>query len=430
MCVVELIVSAIVVTTSCLLVGYYLSGNKIDIKNKVTIISIILFSVIFPIISSSINDYYKIIFNYLIIGCLFKFVYGESISKSLTMSIITVIYFFIAEIIISILLTAYLAITSTTFDPSLKGSVIMNVTISVIVIILSRFKATKSIADKVIPLFSKYQVSFLLLIIVLAIGIFGIKNVSFIGVNSSFIMNLAMILAFATIVFYLFRERENSKILSDKYDQLLSYIQKYEAEITDKNITIHEFKNQLIAIKSLVSPRNKELSNYVNSIIKDVKNSQYNGLENMQYLPQGGLKGLIYFKLGDLSNKGIKVITKIDRKLKNEDFYKKNGEKHKDILKIIGVYLDNAIEAVSEASIKEIILEMYCEKNECHFILSNTYAGQINISNFGDLGYSTKGEKRGYGLHLVDKIIKKYDNLTQIRELDEKYYTIHLIIKK
>ena len=85
----------------------------------------------------------------------------------------------------------------------------------------------------------------------------------------------------------------------------------------------------------------------------------------MQYLPQGGLKGLIYFKLGDLSNKGIKVITKIDRKLKNEDFYKKNGEKHKDILKIIGVYLDNAIEAVSEASIKEIILEMYCEKNEC-----------------------------------------------------------------
>ncbi len=430
MFVVELITSAIAVTTSCLFVGYNLSGSKIDIKNKVTIISIIIFSILFPIISSSITDYYKIVFNYLIIGYLFKFVFCESILKSLTMSIITVIYFFMAEIIISILLFTYLAITATTFDPSLKGSAIMNVTISVIVVLLSRLRISKSIAEKVIPLFSRFQVSFLLLIIVLAIGILGLKNVSFLGVNSAFIMNLVMIFAFATIIFYLFKERENSKNLSDKYDQLLSYIHKYEAEITDKNMTIHEFKNQLIAIKSLVTPRNKELKNYVDSIINDVKNSEYNGLENMQYLPQGGLKGLIYFKLGDLSNKGVKVITKIDQILKNKDFYKKNDEKHKDILKIIGVYLDNAIEAVSDAKTKEIVLEIYCVKNECHLVLSNTYVGQININNFGDLGYSTKGDKRGYGLHLVDKIIKKYDDLIQIRELDEKYYTIHLIIKR
>jgi two-component system sensor histidine kinase AgrC len=116
--------------------------------------------------------------------------------------------------------------------------------------------------------------------------------------------------------------------------------------------------------------------------------------------------------------------------MKRSIFSKCNSVLYNDILKIIGVYLDNAIEATSISSKKEIILELYCNKKETHFILTNTYENKIDENKVGIGGYTTKGKNRGYGLQLAKKIIDKYDNLKQIREIDDKYYTVHLIINK
>jgi two-component system sensor histidine kinase AgrC len=151
------------------------------------------------------------------------------------------------------------------------------------------------------------------------------------------------------------------------------------------------------------------------------------GLKGMESIPKGGLKGLIYYKLSDL--KGINIITNISPNIKKHSFFKCNSPMYNDVLKIIGIYIDNAIEACSNAKEKEIAMEIYCQKNEFHFILSNTYDEIRNISRLEEIGYSTKGKNRGYGLYLVKKIIEKYDSIYQTREVNEKYYTIHLTIK-
>lgn len=428
MSLINIILSALSIVVCCLYFGKEMSGNKIEYKNVYFVIAIIVFAVIIGIISYIIEDYYKIFINYLAIGCLYKFLFNGSINKSFSMSLITIVFFFISEIFFSIAFQIYLTITATPFDPSLKGSALLNIIISLIAILIFGAKVSKNLVNKVMTLLIKIQSPALFFAVIFAIGIFGLKNVSFLGTSTSYIMNLILILIFATILFYLYREKENSKQLSDKYDQLLNYMQKYEVELTERNMTIHEFKNQIISIKSLAKPQNKDLLDYIDSILGEIKNIEYNGIKDMRLIPEGGLRGLIYYKLGDLNTKGIKVKTMIDSKLKKTFFCAKNTVEYKDILKVIGVYLDNAIEAVGTAAKKEIILEMYYLKQELHFILSNTYNGSINPNNLGNLGYSTKGKGRGYGLNLVNKIINSYDNLNQLRFIDENYYTVHFVI--
>src|SRR5690606_11543903 len=122
------------------------------------------------------------------------------------------------------------------------------------------------------------------------------------------------------------------------------------------------------------------------------------GLNGMENIPKGGLKGLLYYKLGDLSKDGINVVTNISPKIKKDLFSKIDIELYKDIVKILGIYLDNAIEAVKNASNKEIFLEMHNTRNKFHIVLSNTYHQKPNLDVMGDVGYSTKGKGRGYGL--------------------------------
>ena len=101
-----------------------------------------------------------------------------------------------------------------------------------------------------------------------------------------------------------------------------------------------------------------------------------------------------------------------------------------DISKIVGVYLDNAIQAVNELPEKYIILEFYLEDSYIVFSLSNNYKSKINFDEVDIEGYTTKGYGHGYGLSLVKDILSKNNNLAQRREMNGIYYVQKLYIKK
>ena len=199
-------------------------------------------------------------------------------------------------------------------------------------------------------------------------------------------------------------------------------------KLTNKNMTIHEFKNQLIAIKGFIDEKDKNIDKYLDSLINDFKKIESKVLKNMEHIPSGGLKGLIYFKLGDLEEEKIKVCTNISPTIKKNIFDNMDPELYKDIIKIIGVYLDNAIEAARISEKKKIILEMFLHDKEFNFIFSNTYDGKIDINRLSEIGYSTKGKGKGYGLALADKIINKYDFIQQKREVINNLYIVYLTI--
>ena len=184
-------------------------------------------------------------------------------------------------------------------------------------------------------------------------------------------------------------------------------------------------------IKSMMGKNNKKVLNYIDELYNDEKDdNDVELLKKLQYLPSGGLKGLIYYKIEEMKEKKINTFIDISPKVKNIKINKKIDNNLKDISKIIGVYLYNAIEACSNSKEKYIVLEIYLNNNEWVFSLSNTYEGKIDTRKMDNEGYTTKGESKGYGLSLAKDLINKNENLRQEREIKGIYFVQRLYMKK
>lgn len=101
---------------------------------------------------------------------------------------------------------------------------------------------------------------------------------------------------------------------------------------------------------------------------------------------------------------------------------------YKQLCQIIGVYVDNAIEACIDCDIKSIGIEIYKDGDIFEFIITNTYKGNVEVDNMDNAGYTTKGNGHGYGLSLVRDIINSNPQFFQNRELINDYYIQHLFL--
>lgn len=100
-----------------------------------------------------------------------------------------------------------------------------------------------------------------------------------------------------------------------------------------------------------------------------------------------------------------------------------------DLSRIIGIFLDNAIEAAIDTDEKEIIFCMFYKNNQLYIIIQNTtMVPKHPISELNCQGISSKGENRGFGLHNVSMILSKYDNTILNTSHEEPYFTQELIL--
>ena len=182
----------------------------------------------------------------------------------------------------------------------------------------------------------------------------------------------------------------------------------YEKEIENQRILRHETKNEFLTIRGKINDKVKEskILAYIDEILKEkieVKQEEY---AKFGYLPANGIKGLCYLKTQEAQDKGLNTNINISKRIENSNIYKLNIKEQRDLGKILGVFLDNAIEASLTSKDKEFGIEAYLNlKKECQIIISNTYDTKIDTSKIGKKGFSTKGAKRGHGLLLVNHIV-------------------------
>lgn len=241
-----------------------------------------------------------------------------------------------------------------------------------------------------------------------------------------------IILAFSIIfVIGFFRQKNDNLKLLKEYDSLIRYSETYEKLIDEKSKQQHENKNQLIIVKSMIedSKKNKSAIEYIDKLLNiEEENKDYNYLNKLKNIPTG-IKGLIYYKIEQMKKLKIEVYLDVPKKLTKKNL--KSCENNiKDLSRILGVYLDNAKEAASESVNKYIIIELTETDNCIEFNISNTYKGDINLDKIDKEGFTTKGKGHGYGLSLVNDIIKKNNIFFQSRNINGMYYVQKLKIKK
>ena len=126
----------------------------------------------------------------------------------------------------------------------------------------------------------------------------------------------------------------------------------YEIEIENQRILRHEIKNEFRTIRAKIcdNQENKEIIEYIDEIVNDKYEIKKEKYAKFGYLPPNGIKGLCYFKVQEAENKGIVVSLNISKRIKNSTIYNLNIKQQRDFGRILGVFLDNAIEASVEST--------------------------------------------------------------------------------
>ena len=97
-----------------------------------------------------------------------------------------------------------------------------------------------------------------------------------------------------------------------------------------------------------------------------------------------------------------------------------------DIARILGIFLDNAIEANNRVnSHREINIAFFKSvSNSTIIIIENTLEDdEVMIEKIFTEGFSTKGKKHGKGLSTVKNIINNYQNVTLNTSLNNGLFT-------
>lgn len=311
---------------------------------------------------------------------------------------------------------------------------ITNVFILIFTFILSNIKNVRKLLSVVINGFEEKKaiISTILVILCLSIVTFSIyQNLSNeYSITYFIVTNLFFIGAYVFMIGF-FVQKSNNNSLTNKYDQLIDYSKTYEQELVKRSKKQHEYKNQLVIIKSMIEDNDADIIDYINGILHDNdKNKDTKWLTRLTNIPLGGLKGLIYYKINEMISKGIDVNLEVAESLNKKSLWKNYSENSHDISKIIGVYIDNAIEAASSSTSKEVEIQFYLENNNIVLCLGNTFVGNIDLSKIDAEGYSTKGNNRGYGLPLAKDLLSKHsDILESERTIIHNYYVQNLMIK-
>lgn len=364
-----------------------------------------------------------------IITVLINYILNIRNKKSVLYTIIITILLTISEIIITSLLVL-LGVSSVDLVNNSFFNMITNILISGLSVILSILPVLRKLFNKLFSFFEKhkkyiYYLYALLIMLYLLVSKNGLNLI----LKSNYYINILFLISSIGIITLVIKKELKAEQLQEVNSQMLNYVTKYEKIITEQGKANHEFKNQLMVIKGYAKMNDsKKLIDYLDSITDDAKKTHSSYLiSQLNNFPDGGIKGLLYYKLSTMEDMNISYDINVGNGVKRKLSLLETNM-YKNITKVLGVLLDNAIEAASKSKNKKILIITKKSDDKIIFSIYNTYTGKIDLNKIGT-GYTTKGKGRGYGLRLVEDIISTNHSFDINRYLEDNYYVTDLTVK-
>ena len=413
--------------------GQIILNNEFKIKKLlktwlIFLTAIILHTIIYLYTDGIIKTLLLCILYSLFLSLIFKTSYW----KSSLMSIIYTLLMIIPDLL-TLAGAIYIFNVSKDFCyENLTGSIISNICVCSIMIIFTY------LLKKPLKVLMNYKLSENKKIVIISVlatiftAIFFYKFATGYKMNQDVLIYLVSMFAFIIILFTLFRQRIDNENVSKKYDELLDVMKNYESDIEEQRTLRHETKNEFATIKCKLQDKedNKTIIEYIDSVIGEKEKAGSTNYSKFKYLPSNGLKGFFCYKCTEAEKKGISVSVNISKQIENSFLMDIETKDFKDLARIIGVYLDNAIEASSTSEDKKLGIEMYLIKEKIEIIITNTFNNEINLDKIGKESFSTKGKHRGHGLLLVNKILSENNMFEAKNEIRGNIYIQSLKISE
>lgn len=405
-----------------------LHDEKIDFKNyKVYLVGIVL-SILLILNFSFINSYLRILTLVIVMILCNYFLFTKDKNANIVIPIIAELILIIAEVIISILFVTLLKLEGNAIFIKYSGTIIINLFVGVISILLVNLKLFKNITNKVIDIIDNINKNVLIIVLgVLIIIINFLLMVPYYRIRTSYIVifNAITIVVYSFIVFKMFEEKSRYIKMNNKYNMTNTTLKELEQNVTRLKITNHENKNQLLTIRNMIKKGEdgksliKHIENIVNTKIKDDETLMF----QTSTITNSMISSIVYSKMLTMKENDVDVDLIISRDIKDLYLSDIPDELAVEVCKIIGVYLDNALEEVSKYEEKIINIEFYAEKKTLCIAISNNFEGEIDFEKMDNPGYTTKENGHGYGLSLAREIIESNDRLSSEREIkDNRLY--------
>lgn len=380
-----------------------LHDEKIDFKNyKVYLVGIVL-SILLILNFSFINSYLRILTLVIVMILCNYFLFTKDKNANIVIPIIAELILIIAEVIISILFVTLLKLEGNAIFIKYSGTIIINLFVGVISILLVNLKLFKNITNKVIDIIDNINKNVLIIVLgVLIIIINFLLMVPYYRIRTSYIVifNAITIVVYSFIVFKMFEEKSRYIKMNNKYNMTNTTLKELEQNVTRLKITNHENKNQLLTIRNMIKKGEdgksliKHIENIVNTKIKDDETLMF----QTSTITNSMISSIVYSKMLTMKENDVDVDLIISRDIKDLYLSDIPDELAVEVCKIIGVYLDNALEEVSKYEEKIINIEFYAEKKTLCIAISNNFEGEIDFEKMDNPGYTTKENGHGYGL--------------------------------
>ena len=192
---------------------------------------------------------------------------------------------------------------------------------------------------------------------------------------------------------------------------LVSQLSGNERYIESLRAQTHQFMNQLLIINGLLEIVDVEATKGFIAKITEVHNLEVGQITNLIKLPS--LAGLI---LGKTRQAEEQQITLTLDPASNVPSQKYSTKFEVDLLRIISNLIDNAIDAVSQQTVKDINLFIMIDKtsNETRIQIEDTGIGISDRDAIFRVGYSTKGDNRGFGMEIIENSVQDLNGSIEI----------------
>ena len=423
---IELIISCILYSIIVIYLGDNIFDERLDIKNKITIPSIMIY-MLFIIFNCTVADkFLKTTMMLIALIILFKLVYKKDWMQSINGAVIAYILLFAAEFIYGMSMMTLSSMLSVDLIEIFTNSITVNIIVAILIYLITII--IKRINKSIIKISYEHRDANMVILFILAL--FGLSmllnklDIRTWVLNQEFYINIGLIFIILFIIVNLIIQNNKYNKYFKKYLELAEYSTINDEVLEDYRVKSHEYSNQLAIIKSMIEPKNVELNEYVDNLIKKNKNIKYNWINQVKYIKLPGLKGLLNYKIMEFNSLKIKNTIIVSKSVSKEKFNNLTMKNKDDLYSILGVYLDNAKEAAIESKKKEIAIDISENKNKLIIVIANTYDNnQIDMNKLDEYKYSTKGKNRGIGLYLVQKIINKNKKLFKAeREITQTYF--------
>ena len=256
-------------------------------------------------------------------------------------------------------------------------------------------------------------------------GILSSKYIDILPIEFTF-FNFIFLLAYFGLSFYSLAKIMNLVTTTKKLESAEEYNKTLHILHDSVRGFKHDFDNIVTTIGGYIKTNDMDgLKSYYSQLEEDCSKVNNLYVLDPDIINNPGVYNLITAKYNEALEKGIKVNLTVLLDL--NDLHMKIYE----FARILGILLDNAIDAASECDEKilNIVFRNESKNNRNIILIENTYKDKdVDIEQIFNKGVSGKQNHTGLGLWEIRQILKKNNNVNLYTNKNEKYFSQQLEI--